>query len=102
MTASALDVGAWVERALDRKGLDSGDLVFELLDHGPIKRWTCSDENCPARPDWDKALSDLLSKMGNELDNEIHRVTTKTLVKGLTAFLAEHPDTPLRQMDEAA
>ncbi len=91
----------WVSEALERSRIDPEELAdvwaWELLKAaaGPIERWTCQDDDCPARPAWDRALSDLLETVAPAIAGEMVELGTRRLTLALAAHLAANPDTPL-------
>lgn len=93
----------WVSEALERSSMraepeELADVwAWELLKAaaGPIERWTCQDDDCPARPAWDRALSDLLETVAPVIAGEMVELGTRRLTLALSAHLAAHPDTPL-------
>lgn len=85
-----------IEKAID-------DWLYDVL-HGALwQRWSCEDERCPARPEYDKALSDLFNEtIGIEtLVEGCLNVVNDRFVVALREFAKKYPDAP-RAKEEAA
>lgn len=105
--AARLD--AAIDEALDRRGgidTEIGDLLVDLLSQGRsslFERWTCEDEKCPGRPQWDK---DLAGETWNAIHEAIERqwvdIARQEIRTRVLAFLEQHPEAQLRSEALAA
>ena len=57
------------------------------------QRWPCDDENCPARPEWDKRLDELYDSI-EPLTAECIALINNRLAELAMKFTAEYPDAP--------
>lgn len=100
----------WIETALDRMPFGerpetSADSFASTLldsDDGPFERWMCTDEDCPARPTWDRALSDAYGELSDAITKEMERVVIEQSIVILTKLLQAYPDLPLKAEKVAA
>ncbi len=74
-----------------------GDWVLSFtLDPGPWERWSCEDEDCPARPDWDRALAEATTALRDDLEREVDALIRQRLADFARQFQAEHPEAVIR------
>lgn len=108
VTDAVLD--EWIETAAHHGGMatDVSDAVYTWLgalldsDVSPFTRWTCNDDNCPGRPEWDKAVSEFYNRVGEKLSNDLDDQFRRVMRKELKTFIANHPDLPLKSFGEPA
>lgn len=96
-------IDKWVDEALDR--LPATASVEDLSQHvvseflsaqGPFERWPCDSDDCPSRPEWDRALDDVYSTAGDEIERLWLDATHTVLRAAITGFLEQHPEAKLR------
>ena len=66
------------------------------------ERWPCEDDDCPARPGWDIALSEQGNVLRSALAIEVETLIRQRLSEFAERFQAEHPEAVLRTVEVAA
>ena len=72
-----------------------GDVTASFVD-ALWERWPCEDDDCPARPGWDVALSEAENAMRIRLGHDLERMVRRRLAAFAERFQAEHPEAVLR------
>lgn len=67
------------------------DWTSEVFDK-TFERWPCDDDDCPARPAWDKELSEMWGTFTASLNRSVERTIRSRLVKAMHAFAEAHPE----------
>jgi hypothetical protein len=67
-------------------------------------RWGCSDEECPGRPEWDRALDEVEREATEGLQEAMADLARARMMAALVKFVDGHPEAPRkvsREREEA-
>lgn len=83
---------ALVAPSIDRSAVDelAGRSLGATFDRYP--RWRCSDDDCPGRPDWDRALDARYTDERERLADLVERLLRDELAATVARFEADHPE----------
>lgn len=67
------------------------------------QRWSCENDNCPGRPDYDKRLSELFAEVTDDhLIERLSSLIEDRLAVAARKFAAEYPEAPRAKVEVAA
>ncbi len=73
------------------------NVTANLLDHRFFDRWTCDNEDCPARPAWDHALDETFGRITANAQESMLEAFRAILIRELEAFAKAHPEAAWRE-----
>lgn len=99
-----------IERAADaRPGAFSSASIEDAISNWALnldetlwQRWSCDSDSCPARPEWDKRISELFEVVTSKAVAECDAIVERHLIGMAETLFAEFPDAPRAEREAAA